>query len=64
MLDYSYLPSTPRRLYGWGDYLLLYNTPLNPDWSCVYNQNSVDFAILNFTSIVSEATNQAILFVT
>jgi hypothetical protein len=62
MLDYSYLLSTPRRLYGRGDYLLLYNTLLNYDCSCVYNENSVDSAFLNLTVIVSEATNQEIPF--
>jgi hypothetical protein len=58
-----YLPSTPRRLYGRGDYLLLYNTLLNSDWSCVYSENSDDSAVLNLTAIVSEAINQATLFV-
>jgi hypothetical protein len=64
MLDYSYLLSTPRRLYGRGDYLLLYNTLLNSDCSCVYNENSVDSSFLNLTSSVSEAIKEAILFVT
>jgi hypothetical protein len=63
MLDYSYLLSTSRRLYGRGDYLLLYNTLLSSNWSCVYNENSVDFAVLNLTATVSEAINQAIPFV-
>jgi hypothetical protein len=63
MLDYSYLLSTSRRLYGRGDYLLLYNTLLNSNWSCVYNENSVDSAVLNLTATVSEAINQAIPFV-
>jgi hypothetical protein len=63
MLNYSYLLSTRRRLYGKGDYILRYNTLLNSDWSCVYNKNSVHSTFRNLTATVSEAINQAILFV-
>jgi hypothetical protein len=63
MLDYSYLLSTPRRLYGRGDYLLLYNTLFRSDWPCVYNEKSVNSAVLNLTAIVAEAINQANPFV-
>jgi hypothetical protein len=62
MLAYSYLLSMPH-LYGQGDYLLLYNTLLDSDWSCVHNENSLNSAILNLTAIVFEAINHAIVFV-
>jgi hypothetical protein len=39
---------TTQRNYGQGHYLLLCNTLSNYDWSCVFNENSVDsqFVIL------------------
>jgi hypothetical protein len=43
---------TPLRNYGQVDYLLLYNTLSNYDWSCVFNENSVDSAVYNFTASV------------
>jgi hypothetical protein len=46
---------TPQRNYGEGDYLLLQNTLSNYDRSCVFNENSVDSAVYNFTASVSEA---------
>jgi hypothetical protein len=61
-LEYSYLPSTPRSLYGRCDYHV-YDTLLSSDWSCVYSENYVGSAFLNLTAIVSEAINQAIPFV-
>jgi hypothetical protein len=51
---------TARRNYGQEDYLLLYNTLSNYDWSCIFNENSVDSAVYNLTSSVSEAINDAI----
>jgi hypothetical protein len=54
---------TPRRNYGQGDYLSLYNTLSNYDWSCVLNENSVDSAVYNFTASVSETINETIPFV-
>jgi hypothetical protein len=63
MLDYSYSPSTPRCLYGRGDYLLLYNTLINSAWLCVHSETSVDSAVLSHTAVVSEAINQTIHFV-
>jgi hypothetical protein len=55
---------TPRRNYGQGDCLLLYNTLSNYDWSCVLNENSVDSAaVYNFTASVSETLNETIPFV-
>jgi hypothetical protein len=50
----------PWRNYGRGDYLLLYNTLSDCDWSFVLNKNSVDSAVSNLTAGVSEATNKAI----
>jgi hypothetical protein len=43
--------------FNYDDYLLLYNTLLNSDWSSIYNKNSVNSAVWNLTAIVSEATN-------
>jgi hypothetical protein len=43
--------------------LLLCNTLSNYDWSCVFNENSVDSAVYNFTASVSEAINETIPFV-
>jgi hypothetical protein len=54
---------TLRHNYGQGDYLLLYNTLYNYDWSCVLNEDSVDSALCNFTASVSEAINEAIPFI-
>jgi hypothetical protein len=51
---------TPQRSYKHGDYLLLYTTLSNCDWSCVLNENSVDSAVHNLTGRVSEAINEAI----
>jgi hypothetical protein len=51
---------TCRRSFIQRDYLLLYNTLSNCDWSCVLNENSVHFAVYNFTSSVSEATDETI----
>jgi hypothetical protein len=51
------------RNYGQGDYLLLYNTLSNYDWSCVLNEDSVDSAVYNFTASVSETINETIPFV-
>jgi hypothetical protein len=52
----------PRRNYGKGDYLLLYDTLQNSDWSSVLNDNSVDSAVNNLTATVSEAIDLAIPF--
>jgi hypothetical protein len=62
MLDYSHLLSTPCRLYGRGDYLLLYNTLLNFDRLCLFSENAVDSTVLNLTVIVSDAINKAMPF--
>jgi hypothetical protein len=56
MLDYSYFLSTPRHLYCLGDCLVLYNIPTGHEYS-------VDCAVLNLVAMVTEAINQAILFV-
>jgi hypothetical protein len=53
----------PRRNYGQVDYLLLYNTLSNYNWSCVFNESSIDSAVHNFTASVSEAINEIIPFV-
>jgi len=63
MLDCSYLLFTLRRQYGRSDCLLLYNTLLSSDWSCLCNENSFYSAFRNIIATVSEATNQAIPFV-
>jgi hypothetical protein len=52
----------PRRNYGKGDYLLLYDTLQNSDWSCVLNESSVDSAVNNLTTTVSEAIDLATPF--
>jgi hypothetical protein len=62
ILDSQLTFLTPQRNYGQGDYLLLYNTLSSYDWSCVFNENSVDSAVYNFTAIVSvsETINETI----
>jgi hypothetical protein len=62
-LDSQPIFLNPLRSYGQGDYLLLYNTLSNYDWSCVLNENSVDSAVYNFTASVSETINETIPFV-
>jgi hypothetical protein len=42
--------------------LLLYDSLLNSDWSCVLNENSVDSAVNNLTATVSKAIDLAIPF--
>jgi hypothetical protein len=42
-------------LYSEGLFVALYNC----EWSCV-NENPVDYAVYNFTAIVSETINEAI----
>jgi hypothetical protein len=51
---------TPQHNYGQGDYLVLYNTLSDCDWSCVLNLNSVDSAVYNLTASVSETINETI----
>jgi hypothetical protein len=51
---------TPQRTYKHGDYLLLYTTLSNCDWSCVLNENSIDSAVHSLTARMSEAMNEAI----
>jgi hypothetical protein len=53
----------PRHNHGQADYMLLYNTLSNCDWSCILNKDPVDSAVYNFTASVSEAINKAIPFV-
>jgi hypothetical protein len=50
---------TPQRSYKHGDYLLLYTTLSNCDWSSVLKENFVDSAVHNITARVSEAINEA-----
>jgi hypothetical protein len=59
----QYTVLVPRCNCGKGDYLLLYDTLLNSDWSCVLNENSVDSAVKNPTAAVSETIDLAIPFV-
>jgi hypothetical protein len=40
--------------------LLLHNVLRHSDWSCVLNENSVDYAMNNLFAIVREAINLAI----
>jgi hypothetical protein len=59
-VDFQPAIMTPQRSYKHGDYLLLYTTLSNCDWSCVLNENSVDSAVHNLTVRMSEAINEAI----
>jgi hypothetical protein len=59
----QYTMLVPRRNYEKGDYLLLCDTLLNSDWSCVLNENSVDSAVNNLMATVSEVFDLAIPFV-
>jgi hypothetical protein len=59
----QYTMLVPQHNYGKGDDLLLYDTLLNSDWSCVLNEISVDSAVNNLTATVSEAIDLAIPFV-
>jgi hypothetical protein len=43
--------------------LLLYDSLLDSDWSCVLHENSVDSAVNNLTATVSKAIDLAIPFV-
>jgi hypothetical protein len=59
-IDFQPVIMTPQRSYKHGDYLLLYTTLSNCDWSCVLNEHSVDSAVHSLTARVSEAINEAI----
>jgi hypothetical protein len=59
-VDYQPTFSTPRHSYNQGDYVLLYNTLSNCDWSNVLDENYVDFVVYNFIVGVFEVINEAI----
>jgi hypothetical protein len=59
-VDFQPAITTPQRSYKHGDYLLIYTTLSNCDWSCVLNENSVDSAVHRLTARVSEAINEVI----
>jgi hypothetical protein len=55
--------SQPTRLfrdYAHTDYFLLYSYLSSYDWSCVYNQSSMDSAVNRLKSVVTDALNLAI----
>jgi hypothetical protein len=53
IFDCKPTPLTPRHSYTKGDYLLLYNTLSNCDWSCVLNETSINSAVYKITACVS-----------
>jgi hypothetical protein len=59
-VDFQPAVMTPQLSYKRGDYLLLYATFSNCDWSCVLNENSVHSAVHDLTARVTEAINEAI----
>jgi hypothetical protein len=59
-VDFQPAIMTPQCSYKHGDYLLLYTTSSNYDWSRVLNENSVDSMVHSLTARVSEAINEAI----
>jgi hypothetical protein len=66
VIDLSiYLPSYAQsqhsfRNYAYGDYALLYTFLSCYDWSCVYHESSVDTAVTQLNTAVSEAMDLAI----
>lgn len=46
--------------YTSGDYLMLYKSLANCDWTCVYNQTSVHLAVDSLNAAVNESIAQAI----
>jgi hypothetical protein len=54
-VDFQPAVMTPQRSYKHGNYLLLYTTLSNCDWSCVLNETSVHSAVNSLTARVSEA---------
>jgi hypothetical protein len=59
-LDCHCTSLTPHHSYAQGDYLLLYNILYQSDWSCVLNENSVELAMCNLSSMVHEYMNLVI----
>jgi hypothetical protein len=43
--------------------VILYGTLYNSDWSCIFNENSVDSAVYNLTATASETADVPIPFV-
>jgi hypothetical protein len=46
--------------YASNNYLMLYESSANCDWTCVYNQTSVDLAVYSLNAVVNEAATHPV----